>query len=451
MISTSVGAYYTTKTATFPVNDERCKRSVNQFGTLAWTLDLSENMEVESSPVMEGPRRWMTSYSWGEFYTAETATFPLTDFRCEKPLGEFAVWNWNLDCVLHVEAEDFRTLERTLTFLESVSSEDVIWHSTVIKIKDGADVRDVLSRAAAKLLIDGAGAADILSNRPGKTLKESVASSDWRNAGFVVLLKDGMEISDPLRFETVWERLWKEHSTVREKTYRSPVLPFREGISAGDWINREAGKNLFEYVGPSDRLYRPVMWTRVWEESVGTDDHEYAKYTAAYYETTRMLDQIVHGPNGVLYDVSFQEGPISREDFEEIVSSPSGYSTFVDFRVGDYEYKDAIYRFMVQKQELSVNPLLYDLVVHVDIPDTEDRGTANVSAETTRVYFNKSFYNPPEVVATTVSGTTSGGVSIPVVLSTDKSDDAGRYFEVQLQNADGSLVSGRIAWTARGY
>ena len=119
----------------------------------------------------------------------------------------------------------------------------------------------------------------------------------------------------------------------------------------------------------------------------------------------------------------------------------------MEFKVGDYEYKNAVYRMVLSRSNINSTPLFYGYEVHVDIPDTIDRGECAVSGET-KVYFNKHYYHAPEINVTTTGGTE---VLIPRIVSIDNEDSMGRYFTVILENLSGESKVGRISWSARGY
>lgn len=501
MISYTVADYYTGLTASFPLTDERCTRTLNEFGPWHWTGDFDASLSLADSIVNARVRILLETIGTGEtmirngskvfgegitLADSRRATFrqalmdalAYTELLSKGSAIGFAETVKAADAgnrkptkvskegitaadkaaktFSHVLAEmaaysDALWNSYQAVHKESVSAADKERNSASVKYAESVEVIDRKIRSMAIMLMDALGYEDALAKTEEALYREAVKAGDriWQNQN--LSLKESLSAADPMAYKAVWERAWKENIRHYEKSTRRPTQIFKADIEVSEFRWRESGKAFFEAIEPMDVLYPKTRWKRTFTESASVSERDYKLYEASYYETAKVLDSWVGGPNGVLYDIALSEGPMTLDEFKDTASVPSGYSPFVDFRVGDYEYKDAIYRFAVQIQEISVNLLLYDLVVHVDIPDTEDRGLADVAAEVTRVHFNKHYYNPPEVVCTVVSGTTSGGISIPVVLSTDKSDDAGRYFEVQLQNTDGVLVSGKVAWTARGY
>ena len=68
------------------------------------------------------------------------------------------------------------------------------------------------------------------------------------------------------------------------------------------------------------------------------------------------------------------------------------------------------------------------------------------------VFFNKMFYNPPEVSVNLRGGNTGDGLVVPNIVSTDKKDEYGaRSFEVELLNSNMQRVTGLVTWQAVGY
>lgn len=338
----------------------------------------------------------MITHTLGPWYTGEEE-FSLTDPRCERPLEEFAPWNY-----------------------------EALFPETVSTGARFGKVRWLIFRELLK-------AADGLFSQSLGVLKEQVITGDTT------------------RHRAFFKRRLREGLSVKSRPSMHTGKRFSEGIAAWDDEQSSFHKQSRETLLLRDPLRQHAAWVRRFSERVTAGENEYAVYKAAYKETVSLLEEQVRSMNGVLSEAIIREGEMTLDQFKDFSSSPIGYAPFVDFRVGDYEYKEALYRFTVEKKELSVNMALHDLVVHVDIPDTNDRGRAVIPAEVTKVYYNKHYYTPPEVVASVVGGTEETGLTIPFVLSTDKEDDKGRYFEILLKDANGRPAAGTVIWTAKGY
>ena len=93
-------------------------------------------------------------------------------------------------------------------------------------------------------------------------------------------------------------------------------------------------------------------------------------------------------------------------------------------------------------------PTISNLTMHVDIPDTDDRGTTQITDTTaaTRVLFNKHYYNPPEINVVLLGGSTETGVLTPYIVTVTST-----YFDVEIRNSSTNRVTGSISWFAKGY
>ena len=154
-------------------------------------------------------------------------------------------------------------------------------------------------------------------------------------------------------------------------------------------------------------------------------------------------------PCGVLSDIVVNDHAITLDEFNRLANKASGYNSFTEFKVGEYEYKDALYRLAIRKKNAASNPLVYDYAIHVDIDDVKDRGAADIPAEETKVYFNRTYYTTPDVVVI-VCGGAEGNAVIPSITEQGE-DDRGKYFKIILKDATGKVVAGRISWNSNGY
>lgn len=150
----------------------------------------------------------------------------------------------------------------------------------------------------------------------------------------------------------------------------------------------------------------------------------------------------------VVSDISIYTGDMTEEEFKKRADTPSGYGAFEEFYVDEYEYKSALVRLTVKAAAGNSVPTLFRVRMVVDIPDTRDRGTAVILAEPTKVYFNQLYYHPPRVAVTVKA---SSQAVYPRLISIDKSDEGGRYFEVEILNSAGQNIAGTVIWKSNGY
>lgn len=198
----------------------------------------------------------------------------------------------------------------------------------------------------------------------------------------------------------------------------------------------------------AELLSRSFSAQRLFAETVDTDDH-LTKHTEIKREDLIVVrDTILQASNAVLNNIFARHGEIATlEDFEKLVNQAPGFTEFIPFKVGEYDYHEALVKIVVRTNADQAKPTINNLTMHVDIPDTDDRGTANITTTTdvTRVLFHKHYYNPPEVNVVLLGGTGSG-VLTPYITTVTKT-----YFEVEIRNASLNRVTGSISWFAKGY
>ena len=204
----------------------------------------------------------------------------------------------------------------------------------------------------------------------------------------------------------------------------------------------------FESAQLTDVMTRTVNFLRRIGEGITTTDALDKTVELLKKEDAALYDAIIEASGAVISNIAIAEGNISLAGFEEAVQKPPGYSAFMDFKVGEYEYKEALVRIVIKAVAAQTQPSVTNVVMHVDIPDTQDRGTAEITdtSAVTRINFTKLFYTTPEVNVNLRGGNTGDGLVTPYITAIDTTG-----FEVQLLNADGARVTGLITWQATGY
>lgn len=284
----------------------------------------------------------------------------------------------------------------------------------------------------------------------GWSEKATIAEKSIKNFN---LLKDEALLNGSLmRSQNLFDRFIKEICTAQEGAFKSVYKALSDKAASKDAKMTKTVKNLFEEVDGVENLERVAKFKREFAEKI--TGAEIGKRTYNLFEKESDLSincyRVLPNPCGVLSDIRVQDHGLTLADFNSEIERPSGYNTFSEFKVGEYEYQDAMYRLTIKKSNIAANPLVYDYKIHVDIDDVKDRGTADIPAEETKVYFNRQYYTDPEVVVNVISGT-EGKVIIPFITDTSGEDDRGRYFKVVLKDTTGAIVAGTISWNSNGY
>ena len=166
-----------------------------------------------------------------------------------------------------------------------------------------------------------------------------------------------------------------------------------------------------------------------------------------WQETNRLAEQYRRRANGVISDMIVASGEITEDDFAAIVQSghPPGYTDFRDFIQGDYTYRRALFRAILNSRN-SDRGFIDALRVTVDVPDIFDRGTAQITdaAVGVAITFTRSFRVPPEVTMTH-----KGGTVVAIARLVGSITTVG--FTAVLENTSGTRVAGSFTWIAQGY
>ncbi|WP_302490151.1 hypothetical protein [uncultured Dialister sp.] len=254
-----------------------------------------------------------------------------------------------------------------------------------------------------------------------------------------------------MRSQSFFDRFITEKAKALEAPFKSIYKPFSE-----DAISKD-GEKWFFTKKSKDSLINNDLVDRVWDfkktlyETAKLSDRKKLNITIHVKENLMGKDlRLAQTAECVLSDISLSHNGMTESEFEKAINKPSGYSQFHEYKVGTYNYQDAIYRLVIRKKSLAANPLVYDYKIHVDIDDVKDRGTLSIPAEETKVYFHRTYYTTPDVVVNVVGGA-GDGIVIPTITETDGEDDNGRYFKVILKGASGKAVAGIITWNSTGY
>ena len=149
----------------------------------------------------------------------------------------------------------------------------------------------------------------------------------------------------------------------------------------------------------------------------------------------------------IISDIKIKDSNLSADIFSCVVDrcSMPGYSPFVNFLVGDYEYTDALFK--IRSTSIDTNRgVMLGLTLDVDVPDIIQKGSATISTAGSGivVLYDTVFSVAPELVTAFKSGS---AVSIPEVISQSNTG-----FTVKLWDPTTSTyITGSVTWAAHGY
>lgn len=263
---------------------------------------------------------------------------------------------------------------------------------------------------------------------------------------------------DKLHVQDTYKRVWQTLQTFREelktldKTYRNIYAVRDDRIAIADKKLVAMQRGFKESVGTDESFNRDMVFIRGFEDLARIGDGLTRDIGKNPAEDIALYDAFVRASNGYIESVQAISSFREADNFLAMSDTPPLYEQFTDFNVGDYEYEKALLRLRVVSKATQAQPLLYDVSPHVDIDDTDDKGQLEIKDTTaaTKVYYNKHYYNAPEVNAM-VKGGTGTTTPVPNILTTDGQDDKWRYFEIELLNSSGNRTTGIVSWVAKGW
>lgn len=248
----------------------------------------------------------------------------------------------------------------------------------------------------------------------------------------------------------IWDVKVAESFTTSELFYRDREVVYLEQFGIADRQPVfETVKSLLEALSVVDLNEFSLTFLRRFDETVKIVSQNGNSIVLPFSEALKVYDALKRTGRGVFSDVIFKEGEWSIETIKEVIEKggPAGYTEFKPFIYGDYNYKDAMFRTVLNSDGFSIG-VIEQFKITVDVPDVNDRGSDEVVDKNydLRVYFNKKFLIAPEVGVTIRSGTTAEPLTPNITNITEE------YFDVYLLNVvTGQRATGKFIWTAVGY
>lgn len=244
----------------------------------------------------------------------------------------------------------------------------------------------------------------------------------------------------------------REYISAVDDVYRQMYKVNDERIYAADEILKSIEYRLKDSISTNESFNRGINYIRDFSDFIKAGDSLTREIGKNPIEDILIWDAYIHASNAYIEALRMVDEAQDEKWFQSMLESMPYYEEFTDFYVGDYEYEKACIRLVLQTETTDSKPTLYDVAANVDIDDTDDRGTANITDTTmpTKIYFNKHYYNAPEVQVTVNSGVGNETVT-PYIVNTDGIDGSKRYFEVELRNDSNERVKGAISWISKGW
>ncbi|MGE1061193.1 hypothetical protein NXG27_00885 [Megasphaera paucivorans] len=304
--------------------------------------------------------------------------------------------------------------------------------SFIIRILENVTIRDTVMQNLRHVIVVQMKLLDGLSKRMAPSKKEIFNLSDTMG-----------------RVCSIY-RTFMEVMQTMDAISRQMELRKNDRIGLNNHKSIALFHRICETVLTAESFNRDMKFSRIVKELV-TIGEALSKYQGKTMpEYFLLADAYVRACNAILEAIRISGNELTLEQFKKDINIPYTFEEFTDFNVGDYEYEKALMRLQVISNATHSQPMLYDVALHVDVDDTNDSGIVEITDTTsaTKVYYNKHYYNAPEVQVTLRGGS---AFAMPSIMSTDKIDEKGRYFEVELLDSTSNRVTGIISWVSKGW
>lgn len=446
------GAYYTFDTANFAWDAQQAVHTWDDMAPLIYARDDAETFGLRDGRTSEAGKVVMDVVR-----LADTRIWSdMLGLKREHVGVHETYWDY-ISYILHI-IESARVIESSYRAVDIPKREGIkiarASHSEIMEsAREQLGILDTsLLAAFAKLARESTEVEDARDAAVTHMSYDEVAAGDGLTISLGKMTSEQLGILDTALRAAAFRRTWDESAQLDDNEDNHVTADKFEEVQTTDSRSADIYQPEEEVVGIADRQIHRARTLRIFDEKANVGEHMRRDIGGGYSEAVALDDRFLRALNGIIEEITLKNGSMTAADFQQLVNQPTGYERFIPYVVGEYEYQKALVRLAVTPGSLGAEPAVYNVVVHVDIDDTVDRGTtviADTSTATT-VHFSKHYYTRPEVTVTLRGGSTADGIITPNVTEIDKDED-GYYFKVELLKSDGTRAKGTITWQSVGY
>lgn len=325
-------------------------------------------------------------------------------------------------------------------------------------------IAEKLVRSFTKAPIETVAVAESLVRSMTARYSELLGVAELGSREFSMPVSESFQITDkmrktfgkrPMRTLTVGESMSRtsafrrnilEPIVIQTICSKRPTKPFADSFRIIDFGYRNFSKIPVEPIRVAEGLMRSVEFNKQFFELVRFAEKAAKNYSLRKSETIALVEEWRRKGGAIISAVVIESEAIDISGFRNYLDLGvvPGYSPFKPFIPGDYTYKDALFKIVMQSST-NDRARVDGLRVDIDVPDVIDRGTATITdaAAGVTVIFDREFLEEPEITVTLRGSATVG---IPRVTTKSKTQ-----FTLHLLNNAGGFTTGTVGWTAQGY
>lgn len=223
-----------------------------------------------------------------------------------------------------------------------------------------------------------------------------------------------------------------------------------EAFAVAEARTNSVGLNQGETFAVAESCLRSADYIRNFAETLAIAETLANNFGLRKSEAFAIVDAWRRQGDMVISDMILASGNVTMEDFIDFMSygNMPGYEKWRDFIPGDYEYREAMFRVVLESKNAD-RGLLTNLQATIDVPDMIDRGSATVVNNTSGAYvaFNRVFHIVPEITLASRSGSGTNPIAAEFYGTPTKTGFTARLRDT----VTGAYVTGSFTWAAHGY
>ena len=330
---------------------------------------------------------------------------------------------------------------------ESFQASDTLIRGVAKDTRESLAFTEGLARQGTKRVAESLPMMEATRRNTGKAHTETFVIADDLDRAIVKRMMEVFGFAETYADLIAFTLSISESLGMSDLAVKQVKKPVAETLVLGDHAMRQAIKRVSEAVAVGEALVRTVAYRRTINEGFAVTDALRRAMRISVNEALELAEQYRRHANGVVSDMIVSNVAITEADFLNIMEAghPPGYTDFRDFIQGDYTYRRALFRAILNSRN-SDRGFIENLRVTVDVPDIFDRGTAQITDAIagSSIAFTRTFRVPPEVAMTHKGGTL---VAIPRIVGGVTTTG----FAAALEVSSGTRVTGSFTWIAQGY
>lgn len=400
--------------------------SVAEFLTRSFSL-----RKFESVDLLENARKQVSKMSWEELAASDSyadAIGYMRRFAESIDVAEKGVRNLSKR-----EFETIAVAEKLTRSFTKAPFESLLFSENL--------ARSITARYFEQLSI-----AELGSREFSMPVTESFGITDKMRKTFGLRPMRTLNVGESLKRTSAFRRNILEPIAIQEICSKRPTKPFTDSFGIIDSGYRNFSKIPKETIAVAESMMRSAQFSKAFFETFKVAEKAAKSYSLFKTESFSLIEEWRRKGGAIISAVVIESEAMDLASFRSYfdLGVVPGYAPFKPFIPGDYTYKDALFKIVMQSNT-NDRARVDGLRVDIDVPDVIDRGTATITdaAAGVTVVFAREFLEEPEITVTLRGAATVG---IPRVTSKNKSQ-----FTLHLLNNSGGFTTGTVSWTAQGY